>query len=257
MRNTAIAVFISATMSLASSSYAADAYSTGSVKDGPVYSSTPNWTGFYVGGTIGAANTTATTTDADYFDYGGSFAQNELAFVYGLHAGYNWQRGMGVFGIEADINGSTFDKSVSSLECDGSCTRTFKSSWDWFSTLRGRLGLAAGNALVYTTAGVAFVDHKQSYTYTDTRDGGGVFSASHSGVSTGIAAGGGVEIAFDNHWSFRGEYLYIGLPAETKILHDPASSAVDNRFAMSSDAHIARVGMSYKLGGADYYIPLK
>jgi outer membrane immunogenic protein len=218
----------------------------------PVPAPVTNWTGFYLGGTIGGAYQTATTTDVDYYDYGGSYSQSDVSFVYGLHAGYNWQYGMGVFGIEADISGNTFSKSVSNFPDDNG-TRTIKASSDWFSTVRGRLGLASGNALVYVTGGVAFVDRKQVYNFIAIPDP----SASANGVATGFAAGAGVEVALNNHWSVRAEYLFIGVPEETKILYDPQAQITNNRFNMSYEAQIARVGVSYKFGGCCDYVPLK
>ncbi len=249
-----IAAALAAGLGFSGGASAADVYAAGGMKDVPVPAPVTNWTGFYLGGTIGGAYQTGTTTDVDYYDYGGSYSQSDVSFVYGLHAGYNWQYGMGVFGIEADISGDTFDKSVSSLDCGTNCTRTFKASSDWFSTVRGRLGLTSGNALVYVTGGVAFVDRKQIFNTTFDPF---VTPASANSVATGFAAGAGVEVALNNHWSVRAEYLFIGVPEETKILYDPQAQITNNRFNMSYEAQIARVGVSYKFGGCCDYVPLK
>jgi outer membrane immunogenic protein len=248
-----IAAALAAGLAFSGAARAADVYAAGGMKDVPVPAPVTNWTGFYLGGTIGGASQTATTTDVDYYDYGGSLSQSDVSFVYGLHAGYNWQYGMGVFGIEADISGNTFDKRFSDLNCGGGCTRTLEASSDWFSTVRGRLGLASGNALVYVTGGVAFVDRKQSYNLTNNP----VTPVSANDVATGFAAGAGVEVALNNHWSVRAEYLYIGVPDETKILYDPLNNPTNNRFNFAFDAQIARVGVSYKFGGCCDYVPLK
>jgi outer membrane immunogenic protein len=208
-----------------------------------------NWSGFYIGGTLGGMYATATTRDTDYYDYGGDFSMPAVAFVYGAHAGYNWQRGMAVFGVEADINGSTFDQRVSRTYNDGD-TVGFGATWNWFSTVRGRLGLTSGNAMAYVTGGVAFVDLKQSYRYVEGSDPYTAFN----GVSTGFAVGAGIEVALNRNWFLRGEYLFIGLPGETKLLTD---SGTTYRFDMSSEAHIARVGISYKFNNCCDYAPLK
>jgi outer membrane immunogenic protein len=196
---------------------------------------------------MGGMYATATTRGTDYSDYGGDFSMPAIAFVYGAHAGYNWQRGMAVFGVEADISGSTFEQHVSRLEDEG--TANFGASWNWFSTVRGRLGLTSGNAMAYVTGGVAFVDLKQSYSFVSVPD---PFTA-FNGVSTGFTVGAGIEIALNKNWFLRGEYLFIGLPNETKLLTDGGTY----RFDMSSEAHIARVGISYKFNGCCDYAPLK
>ena len=66
-----------------------------------------NWTGFYVGANLGGSFGRSST---DYTIAGvpfGSTSQRMDGVVGGLQAGYNWQRGRGVFGWEADIQATS------------------------------------------------------------------------------------------------------------------------------------------------------
>jgi opacity protein-like surface antigen len=61
------------------------------------------------------------------------------------------------------------------------------------------------------TAGLALSDLKYSNTFTDflapTGPGGSAISLNQ--VKPGVAAGAGLEWRWDNHWSLRGEYLFM------------------------------------------------
>ena len=93
-----------------------------------------SWAGPYLGANLGYA--------------WGSVDNNPTkpsGFSGGAQAGYNWQTGPWVFGVEGDI------------EATGA-TDTFapwKFSNPWFGTLRGRAGYALSNILFYGTGGLA------------------------------------------------------------------------------------------------------
>ena len=111
---------------------------------GPVLS----WAGFYAGGHVGA-----TLEDELLFPTPGQhlivgFAIEETLMA-GMHAGYNWQTPAGwVYGLEADLS-IIDDELVADL---GIFELT-----DYLATVRGRIGIATGGGLLYTTAGAAFL----------------------------------------------------------------------------------------------------
>jgi outer membrane immunogenic protein len=87
--------------------------------------------------------------------------------IVGAQAGYNWQSGSWLIGLEADIAATT-QRATTAYFCPGSsCNPTLAGfdatvgTWhyqklDWFSTLRGRLGaIVMPNALIYATGGAA------------------------------------------------------------------------------------------------------
>jgi len=90
----------------------------------PLYKATPeavyNWTGFYVGGNAGWAwgNSSATSVftcptpvcsrsiaaNLAAFGAGATGSSSPNGFTGGLQAGYNWQAGSAVYGLETDFN---------------------------------------------------------------------------------------------------------------------------------------------------------
>lgn len=138
----------------------------------PAMAAVYNWTGFYVGANVGygwGQSDLRTTLDqnsswavegADFQNQFIAISNNRLnpaGVVGGLQAGYNWQNGAGVFGIEADINGSDLRQSTIYTAANPPTTRTFNESIknDWFMTLRGRAGVAFNTTLLYATGGLA------------------------------------------------------------------------------------------------------
>ena len=114
---------------------------------GPIfYPTTPafDWTGFYVGANLGGGLGNAETD----FSVGApafGIAKNSLAGVAGgVQAGYNWQRGPAVLGVEADFQLTSLHGSLDSLCPPGGCvvplSASFSQTMPWFGTLRGRLG---------------------------------------------------------------------------------------------------------------------
>lgn len=163
-----------------------------------------NWSGLYAGGHVSFVDTLTGIRDEDgtLFDDEGatSFTSSQDAGG-GIYAGYNHQWGNAVAGIEVDY---TFTDSGQARFFDG--TDQFKSSQiDGFGSVRGRIGLAAGDALFYATGGIGFVDAEvvgydrlptEVVEYKD---------------FTALVAGVGTEFKVWDKVAFRAEYLYYGL----------------------------------------------
>jgi outer membrane immunogenic protein len=181
----------------------------------PVQSYEPAiWDGAYVGlnGGYGWANS--------------SFGEPDGASGGG-QIGYNWQRGRFVFGVEGDLQAS--DINGSEFGAFGNA----RTDIDWFSTVRGRLGIANGPLLIYGTGGVAFADIDNRVAFT----GGPTLRSDDT--QTGYAVGGGLEWAFAPHWTAKAEYLYLGFGDDT-LTSGATSVRVNN------DVQVARVGLNYK-----------
>lgn len=149
----------------------------------------------------------------------------------GGQLGYNWQHNRLVFGVEADIQGADMNDSVGFIGPGGFSTAV--TDINWFSTLRGRVGLASGPALIYATGGVAFADIDTAMAF------GNGTSVSDHGVNTGYVVGAGVEWAFAPRWSMKAEYLYMDFGDQT--LAGTGGVAV-----VDTDAQTMRVGLNYK-----------
>jgi outer membrane immunogenic protein len=138
-----------------------------------------SWAGPYLGGNLGYA--------------WGSVDNNQTkpsGFAGGAQAGYNWQTGPWVFGVEGDIQATGAEDTFA----------PWKFSNPWFGTLRGRAGYALSNILFYGTAGLAFGELR-----------GETFGLSESHTNAGWTAGAGAEFAFAPNWSAKLEYLYVDL----------------------------------------------
>ncbi|MBR0901075.1 outer membrane protein [Bradyrhizobium liaoningense] len=183
-----------------------------------------NWTGFYLGVVGGGAWENA----RDPKMQGG--------FVGGT-AGYNWQTGNVVFGIEAD--GAWADVSASATGAIfvpgvGVVGATASSKTDAMGTVRGRIGWAVNNVLLYGTGGYAWIDNKLSFSALGA-------TISDSQFHSGWTVGAGVEAFFAPQWSVKGEYLYRSLGGETYF-----SGAVPTG---TLNFHTVQVGVNYHFGG--------
>lgn len=194
----------------------------------------------------------------------------KLDILGGGQAGYNWQTGVYVAGIEGDFDYLGLKKSSTAsgpYPCCGPTTGfTINSSIspDWLATIRGRLGVASDSLLFYVTGGLAFTDLKANYqfadlcgTYAACGVGGypvGFETASISAIKAGYAIGGGIETKLQGNWSVKVEYLYVnfGNVSTGGLLTGAAQIALgsnNNPFTNSANlsASIVRLGLNYKI----------
>jgi outer membrane immunogenic protein len=204
------------------------------------------WDGPYVGLNLGGRwlndriSTTALPTGSTF-----SGTLNTWGAMGGLQAGYNWQFGNVVAGVEVDANvlgaGSTQTNSALGI------TDSIKSP-GFLLTVRPRLGWAFDHrTLVYGTAGYAF----ETVQVNDSVIFGGPTSALSdvSGRQSGWTAGGGLEYAFSRGVSAKIEYLYVGLGTVSSLVVPVAGTP----FASVNVAHklsdnIVRAGVNFHLG---------
>jgi len=238
-----------------------------------------SWTGFYAGVHAGygtgdgnaarvdpgalpaqfpGVNNLTSTASAPF-----TLVVDQSGWLGGLQAGYNWQSGHLVAGVEADVSaagiggrasGSYAFRPVFLVGDFDNYTGTVRVTQDidYLGTLRGRLGYASNNWLLYATGGLAWAHVKASLDSSHVRltnnfpmpgfpgalDG----HASASGYNIGYAVGSGGEWAFAPHWSFKAEYLYLNLGRQLS-LSIPATSMP----AGDIELHTFRVGLNRQL----------
>ena len=118
--------------------------------------------------------------------------------LLGGPAGYNYQVGQFVGGVEADLDWTDMNKSnVYALG-------TNKFSTSTMTTERLRAGIALDRTLLFVTGGYAGIETKGSF--NDTLN---LISGSQSTWRNGGVIGGGVEYAFTNNITAKAEYLYM------------------------------------------------
>lgn len=139
----------------------------------------------------------------------------------GGQAGYNWQSGQVVWGVEADFDGTGLHEKSSSVlsrtSVSGTQTVTanFSANVDWIGTFRGRVGYAWDRFMVYGTGGLAVAGTRLDTAYAEvqpaTLTAPAPTTASSSNVTPGWTAGIGGEWAIDQAWSAGLEYRHTEL----------------------------------------------
>ena len=225
-------------------------------KSAPMMQAAYNWTGFYVGLNGGGG-----MASSDHLDPDEGFAANtrfQQAFgTVGAQAGYNYQIGSSVIGLEGDYNWVGLDKTkLFSLADVSGSTANFKFSE--FGTLRARGGLALDRTLLYVTAGVAFahIQNNDAFGAFDGQDKPVTVVVSEDKWKAGLAVGTGVEFALSQNWSVKGEYLYMMFQDSDATVLNPdgtrtcfsntPGAAVNCRMNFTESAQLARLGVNYR-----------
>jgi outer membrane immunogenic protein len=236
------------------------------------------WMGWYVGANVGWAgsqnsvNSAATPVpDAALgvvpgvseglaaLSTGAVPAGSRSGFIGGGQAGYNWQFGNWVAGIETDIQGIAKSSGSGSVTRTAvvvgvpvTSTQTASLSTEYLGTVRGRLGfLVTPTWLLYATGGLAYGGANASTTLFQTGPGFvGVGAGSLSDARAGWTAGGGFEWMFAQRWSAKAEYLHYDLGTGSS-----ASASTSGAFATPVyqnvlysahfEGNVVRAGVNY------------
>jgi outer membrane immunogenic protein len=164
-----------------------------------------SWAGPYLGANLGYAWGSVDNNPA-----------KPSGFVGGVQAGYNWQSGSFVFGLEGDIQATGAEETFA----------PWKFSNPWFGTVRGRAGFAFNNVIFFGTGGLAFGELRAT-----------TFGLSESITNAGWTLGAGAEVGFAQNWSAKVEYLYVDL-ANSNFVVTGASNGY--RFGL------IRAGVNYR-----------
>ena len=203
-----------------------------------------SWSGFYVGAFIGGADVNDKIHDVNNLNGGARFGINDGGFLGGGQAGYNWQTGNVVFGVETDIGGI----SVSKRRFDPNFPGGTFSGIDGgvIGDVTGRLGYAVGSVLFYAKGGFAYFDGD---VFVDNHLGGFGGGRAFAGTFTGWTLGGGAELKLSRAWSAKIEYLHYDFGTEDATLHTPHNG--DFRYSNALTADAVTVGLSYHFGTRD------
>jgi outer membrane immunogenic protein len=249
----------------------------------PVY----NWTGFYVGANLGWSFGRSRTE----FNIAGvpfsSTSERMEGILGGLQAGYNWQSGRTVFGLETDIQ-ATDQKGSSSrsqfipgtpgtpgtpaIPCifqDGPNTPCIAGTG--IPAIAAIPGIPSITSIVsyqnklpwfgtfrgrlgFTPADrwMVYVTGGLAYGEVTTSEAlnvnGAVVGFSSDRTRLGWTIGGGVEAALWSNWTWKVEYLYIDLGKVNNTLIGIAPITPVVSSSQITD-QIVRVGLNYRFGG--------
>jgi outer membrane immunogenic protein len=185
----------------------------------------------------------------------GSNSARASSLVGGGQLGYNWQRGAYVFGLETDINAANLNPSMSDglSPLSGACapeSAASSSKIDWYGTVRGRAGWAAGQVLFYGTGGLAY--GRVGLNSTFTAAGGVTTTADASTVRAGWVAGAGVDYMAMPNLLLNLGYQYVDLGTASLT-----SSATGGPFTVTQTVnaraafHAVTAGASWRFSAAD------
>jgi outer membrane immunogenic protein len=152
-------------------------------------------------------------------------------FVGGGQAGYNWQFGSFVVGVEGDLEYAHEQNGVwvAGLQV--------ANGTDFISTLRGRAGYAGiEDWLFYATAGGGYIHNWANYNL------GGFGGLQQNDLSPVWVVGAGVETRVSGRWTGRLEYLYLSGGTETTTFGVPGGTLTVNRNIHDS---VIRTGLNY------------
>ena len=253
------------------------------------------WTGFYIGVNAGAAWVGHDGCSRLYDYSGGVYTpvtdytpncnnnNNNAGFIGGGQAGYNWQIGALVLGLEGDIDwvgqagnrnydysmyGSPYRISSHVYEVDNDAFHfNGGNSGNVVGTIRGRLGFALDRALFYVTGGAAFrgsgndgslavtstsiVTNNTTWPSTVTSSSSTTtFTRNNNNNNVGWVLGGGIEYALTDSITARAEYMHMQFSNNSGYYTNSAypNAAFSSNRNNSLDS--VRLGLNWKFGWA-------
>jgi len=243
-------LIVSACATLTAPVYAAD------VAPGPPVFASNSWKGFYFGGHVGYAfGTSSYLSNPLGLPASGSIGlygmDGQFGPLYGgLQAGYNHVMPSGLmFGFAADFSFPDVMKSNLPVAFPVAGPSEVNDHIEIFGSLRGRVGYAFGDYLVYAAGGFAYA--RDLVTSTDSF--GNVDSVYF--WRPGWTAGGGIEVLLTPNWSSSLEYAFsdfaragVAFPAagehyNSNLTLQTVQLGLNYRFAADPGASVPNAGI--------------
>lgn len=201
-----------------------------------------DWTGFYIGGNAGYGTS---RNCWGFVPIGGVVipdgCHNQSGGMVGGQAGYRWQGGPAVFGLEAQGDWASLRSSHVSLV---NPVLTDSSKVTGLGLFTGQIGYAWNAALLYLKGGAAVTSN--SLLQATTLGGVGLNYA--TSTRWGGTVGVGFEYGFAPNWSAGIEYDHLFMGTANNSFSVPAgAAAVVNQISQTVDMVTLRV--NYRFGG--------
>lgn len=195
----------------------------------PPMATVPNWTGPYVGGILGYLRAPTDWNDTTF----GDAPQTLSGMLAGVEAGYRFQAGNLVFGIEGDWAWTNADGAA---DCGPVDAYTCSTDFDWLGTITGTAGFAIGqNLLLYAEGGIAFA--RQNFMV----EGPGLLDPMMGEqTNRGWVVGGGAVAQLGNGLYIKGEYNYINFGTDEVEVTD---GFLTEDFDLTQNAHVFKLGI--------------
>ena len=192
-----------------------------------------SWTGFYVGGQVGAGANRSSWSDP--FGGGNNTFTGGAGVLGGGLLGANYQWNALVLGVEGDFNWTGMNTNGTDIVGDTIGTET-----QWTSTVAGRVGAAFNRLLVYGKGGAALARDRS--TFTDLAGN----SASSAFTRTGWIAGIGLEYGISQDWSAKIEYDYLSFG--TQPLNFTTATPTAYASSTTLNAQEIKAGVNLRFG---------
>ena len=224
-----------------------------------------DWSGVYLGAFAGLGITNGRaalgdytgallTLDVDNGLFPHSIKRNRVNGLVGVAAGWNFQSGSFVGGIEGDIGYSwsrahhTFSRVDPGPIFPGVDTNTrYETDFGALGSLRLRGGYSFDNTLFYGTADIAAGHVHNRFSLALPQLGYASPDWSASGVRYGYALGAGIEHKVTSNVSLRFETIYYNLADRVINASDPTTFPGENiDYRFSNDILTPRFGLTVK-----------
>lgn len=223
------------------------------------------WSGAYVTGFAGLGITNGRASLNDYSGtlltldvQNGLFPQaisgTKTHGLVGAAAGYNFQSGRFVGGVEVDVGYSWSEATHAYSRVDPgpifpgvNTNTTYGTEFGALGSARFRVGYDMGNTLIYATAGIAAGRVRNSLSLALPELGYTSPDWSESGTRIGYAVGVGVEHRLTSNMSLRLETLFVDLKDHVVNASDPSTFPGESySYRFSNTIITPRVGVTMK-----------
>jgi outer membrane immunogenic protein len=232
----------------------------------PAAAQTGDWSGFYVGGSVGQAEpdsndgeTLVFDTDRDgTFDDQVNTAAPANAFSpgfcngvsngttpgagcntsgsevgYSLRAGYDWQMGNWVWGVVGEWSKAEIGDAVTGFSTTPA-SYTFERELDSTLAARLRAGYAFDQFLIYAAGGYAWGELDRTFSTSNTANS---FTPTGDDEAQGYQVGAGVEFMLSPNWTLGVEYLQTSLDDDEYVVDvGPGTAGPTNPFLIVNPA---------------------
>lgn len=219
----------------------------------PVPAPSCNWTGFYIGinGGYGWGNSRSSSNDEGFGTDGDpqSVSLDSDGAVLGGQLGFNWQLGNWfVIGLEA--SGGWLDLDDSRFLEDDPPDNFATVDYEWYALITPRIGVSLLNnrLLLYAKGGVAFVNIENRAGDLDEEGIDPDENTRSDDTVVSWTVGGGLEFAFNCHWSIGVEYDYLGDLDHSSSNFNEADE-IRQHYHHDNDAHLLTARLNYRFWG--------
>ncbi len=168
------------------------------------------------------------------------------SWLAGGQAGFNYQVGRFVWGIEADF--SATDIKGSNLDAAFPLQEFLHSRTDFIGTVAPRVGVAWDRVLLYAKGGVAWAHDDYWLTLTPNQLLAGQTFATGDATRVGWMVGVGIEYAFAQNWSVKAEYNYMDFGTKRIFVASTGIEPTQPNFEedIGRTIQVVKVGLNYK-----------